>query len=516
MNRMMKFAIAGPCLLIFAILFGFVAFPKLLKGGIHKMVNLKPGTDVRALWSKIPFEIDFKIYLFNVTNPNEIKNGAKPIVNEVGPYFFEEWHEKNDLIDNDDDDTVIYSPKNTFYFNPGKSNGLTGEEELMLPHIFILAMVFATMREKPSAAPLINKAINSIFKNPENVFIKAKAMDLMFRGLPIDCSVTDTAGSAVCSLLKANTDDLIVDDPDHFRFALLGAKNGTTSKNRIKVLRGVKKLTDIGVVTELNGKKKMTVWNDSKCDAYQGTDGYVFHPYLYADEDIVSFAPDLCRSIAAYTESTFKKKGLLVNRYTAWLGDPAQHPEQKCYCPTPGCLKAGMMDLHKCVGVPLVASHPHFFRGDKEYLQMVDGLSPNKENHMIYIDFEPFSGTPLEARKRLQFNIMIHKVEKVKMMKNFPEAMLPLFWVEEGLVIPNDFVKQVKMLHMVVKVMKVLTWIKILAGLGMIGYAGFLYYKSTLSKTSEVTKPPKYRNGNSQMSTVDTKNLHSQMLPPID
>lgn len=68
-----------------------------------------------------------------------------------------------------------------------------------------------------------DKAINSIFKSPENVFVKAKAMDLMFRGLPIDCSVTDTAGSAVCSLLKANTDDLIVDDPDHFRFALLGA-----------------------------------------------------------------------------------------------------------------------------------------------------------------------------------------------------------------------------------------------------------------------------------------------------
>lgn len=53
------------------------------------MVNLKPGTDVRALWSKIPFEIDFKIYLFNVTNPDEIKNGAKPILREVGPYFFE-------------------------------------------------------------------------------------------------------------------------------------------------------------------------------------------------------------------------------------------------------------------------------------------------------------------------------------------------------------------------------------------------------------------------------------------
>lgn len=71
----------------------------------------------------------------------------------------------------------------------------------------------------------------------------------------------------------------------------------------------MKAQTDIGVVIELNGNKKQTVWNDTKCDSYGGTDGYVFHPYLYAEENIVSFSPDICRSIAAYTESTFKKKG---------------------------------------------------------------------------------------------------------------------------------------------------------------------------------------------------------------
>lgn len=73
--------------------------------------------------------------------------------------IFREWHEKNDLVDNDEDDTVTYSPRNTFIFKPEKSNGLTGEEELMLPHIFILAMIFATLREKPSAVPLISQCI---------------------------------------------------------------------------------------------------------------------------------------------------------------------------------------------------------------------------------------------------------------------------------------------------------------------------------------------------------------------
>jgi scavenger receptor class B protein 1 len=41
------------------------------------------------MWSKIPFALEFRIYLFNVTNPDEIKAGQKPILKEVGPFFFE-------------------------------------------------------------------------------------------------------------------------------------------------------------------------------------------------------------------------------------------------------------------------------------------------------------------------------------------------------------------------------------------------------------------------------------------
>lgn len=68
-----------------------------------------------------------------------------------------------------------------------------------------------------------DKAINSIFKNPDNVFVKVKAMDLMFDGLPIDCTVQDFAGSAVCTMLKENADDFIPDGVDRYKFALFGA-----------------------------------------------------------------------------------------------------------------------------------------------------------------------------------------------------------------------------------------------------------------------------------------------------
>lgn len=71
--------------------------------------------------------------------------------------------------------------------------------------------------------------------------------------------------------------------------------------------------------------------------------------------------------------------GLKTNRYGAFLGDPNTMPEQKCYCPSPdNCLKKGVMDLYKCIGAPLVASHPHFYMADEAYLTMVDGLKPSR------------------------------------------------------------------------------------------------------------------------------------------
>lgn len=54
-----------------------------------QQLNLKPGTQMRDMFTVIPFPLDFKVHVFNVTNPNEVETGGKPHLQEVGPYYFE-------------------------------------------------------------------------------------------------------------------------------------------------------------------------------------------------------------------------------------------------------------------------------------------------------------------------------------------------------------------------------------------------------------------------------------------
>ncbi len=52
------------------------------------MMRLIPGSALWETWKTIPFPVYIKFNLFNISNPEEFKNGAKAILNEMGPYTY--------------------------------------------------------------------------------------------------------------------------------------------------------------------------------------------------------------------------------------------------------------------------------------------------------------------------------------------------------------------------------------------------------------------------------------------
>nr|CAD7197008.1 unnamed protein product [Timema douglasi] len=339
-------------------------------------------------------------------------------------------------------------------------------------------MVLTVEKEKPGMLSLVNKAIKALYRDPQSVFMTAPVRDLLFDGVVINCTLTDFAGKAICTQLKANAKDMERVSEDIFKFSFFGMQNGSLS-SQFRVKRGIKNITDIGRVVEFNGQKKLSSWSGEKCNEISGTDGTIFPPFLTSEDKILAFSPELCRTIAAVFERPTTYKGIKGYRYTATLGDMSSNPDEKCFCPTEDtCLKKGSFELSRCAGAPLVVTLPHMYETDEEYLRSVIGQHPEQRKHEIFMEFEPMTGTPLGARRRLQFNIFLHKVDKIDLMKEVPSALLPIFWINEGLELGDKFVNDLNNnLFRTLNILSGVQWTMMGGGLALAAGAVLLHYK---------------------------------------
>ncbi|KAF9420724.1 hypothetical protein HW555_003072 [Spodoptera exigua] len=458
----LKYAAIAGGVALFGLIFGWVLFPTILKSQLKKEMALSKKTDVRQMWEKIPFPLDFKVYIFNYTNAEEVAKGAVPILKEIGPYHFDEWKEKVEVEDHEEDDTITYKKRDVFYFNPELSGpGLTGEETVVIPHVFMLVRhgINSTQR-KASHVEYGWQSDERIFDDPPDIFLRVKAMDILFRGMMINCARTEFAPKATCTALKKEgVSGLVLEPNNQFRFSIFGTRNNSIDPHVITVKRGIKNVMDVGQVTAVDGQTVQTIWKDH-CNEYQGTDGTIFPPFLTENDRLQSFSTDLCRSFKPWFQKKSSYKGIKTNRYVANIGNLAEDPELQCFCPQPDkCPPKGLMDLAPCIKAPMYASMPHFLDCDPALLSKVKGLNPDVNAHGIEIDFEPISGTPLVARQRLQFNIQLLKTDKLDLCKDLSGDIVPLFWIEEGLALNKSFVNMLKhQLFIPKRVVGVLRW----------------------------------------------------------
>ena len=90
-----------------------------------------------------PLSINYKLYYFDTQNPQEVTQGAKPIVVQKGPYAFHEWYNKFDVKFTDNGDTVMYRNQKYYTFNPdGTAPGLSLDDKLTLPYPTFIAFAY--------------------------------------------------------------------------------------------------------------------------------------------------------------------------------------------------------------------------------------------------------------------------------------------------------------------------------------------------------------------------------------
>ncbi|CAH2103104.1 unnamed protein product [Euphydryas editha] len=88
----------------------------------------------------------------------------------------------------------------------------------------------------------------------------------------------------------------------------------------------------------------------------------------------------------------------------------------------------------------LVLTYPHFLYADFTYRNGIIGVSPSEENHRIFVDLEPNTGTIVRGMKKAQFNIFMRPVTSIPATQNLRTTLTPIVWVEEGMELPDQYV----------------------------------------------------------------------------
>ncbi|KAI3372622.1 hypothetical protein L3Q82_023096 [Scortum barcoo] len=399
-------------------------------------ITLTEKSQMFESWKNPPPPVYMEYYFFNVTNPEVFLAGGKAAVKQIGPYTYREYRPRENVtfLENG---TKLYAlnPK-TFVFVPEKS---AGDPEVDIIRTVNIPYV-AVMNELNSYS-----------------FFLRTLVSMYMNSLGIELFMTRT----VHEVLWGFKDPLLTKihsmkpDVDEY-FGLMWKKNGT-HEGEFVFHTGEDNYLDYGKIDTWNGLREMSWWSSNQSNMINGTDGAVFHPLINRNELLYIFAADLCRSIhLAYVEDV-EVKGIQAYRFAPpsdVLMSPKDNPSNAGFCvPAGDCLGTGVLKVSVCrEGAPIVVSFPHFYQADPKYINAVDGLNPNKEEHETYLDLQPTTGVPIPIRacKRAQLNIILKRVQGFPKTKFINETIFPIMFVNETATVDDDSAAQMRTLLLIV------------------------------------------------------------------
>nr|QFU27946.1 sensory neuron membrane protein 2a [Apolygus lucorum] len=484
-NRVMYLAGFGAIVFLIGLFFATSGTDMMINAKIKKSIVLEEDSEGLKRFQKMPFPLEFKVFLFNITNPDDVMMGGKPILTEMGPYTYDLYKEKPDLKFVKDG-MIEYNMTYQFHFNHQKSHGSESDvvTALNVPLLGTAVMVEQTF---PMGLGFLNNAIPFLWPNVTDIFMSVTVADLLFNGVLIQCNYTSGPAMPICNGLKGRAPPTIwrEEDTKHFRFAMFRHKNKTT-EGPYKVKTGKDDISEVGQIVEYKHRNTLKNWDkNSSCTVIRGTDTTIFGPPKNPHDNLYIFVPDVCLSFGASYVNTTVQYGIPLNKYTSDeknMASAARDPDNLCRCAKDDdgvrqCLKDGVIDASPCQGAPVIVSNPHFLDADPEYRDGVVGLNAIEDKHKTFVLMEPRTGAPVEGRKRMQMNLRVKKVASITLLENITERVIPLLWIEEGTKLEGPLLQELQKLYHIVGFMGTFSWVLLAAGLVILVISGALYLK---------------------------------------
>jgi len=375
-----------------------------------------------------------KFYLWNITNPDEIIQGANPIVEEFGPYAYREYNTFFNVSWNGDETEVSFSKWQYFIFSPEDS--FPGAD----PH-----NDYYTTLNIPLMSALGGLTFNQTY---DSLWWKTLLYDFLASYTNQDLFVNATANDILWGL-------------NNTMLALLNSKNPATpatyyiqlnetdmnqaymadSVNIAKT--GKNDLTDIGSYVLWHNQTSVSCWGSTYANTVQGNDATQFRPGIKKGDLPKIWVEQLYRMVEIKGTGDAWVKGIYLLEFTlppeGYL-NATEYPANAAYYQF---WQPGVGNMTACQkGAPVFMSKPHFL--DAPYFAaQVTGVNPNEELHDTYVYVEPTIGQCFKAYKRLQLNIRLSADPLLYPQLN-NDYLVPVVWVQEGGEITDQLAEEFK------------------------------------------------------------------------
>lgn len=451
-------------------------FPALIQNRLKKEVTLTEGSRVFESWRNPPAPIYMQYFFFNVTNPNDFLSGGKAILKEIGPYTYREYRPRENVTFVDNGTKVSAYTSKSFVFLPEQSVG-NPEDDLVTT---------------------VNVPALAVMTKVKGSFWLGSMISMWMRSMGAGIFMTRT----IQEILWGFKDPLLTSvhklkpEVDEY-FGYMYKKNGSNDGEFV-LHTGQENYMDFAKIHTWQNSNETSWWTTQESNMINGTDGASFHPLLSKDEKLYVFSPDLCRSIHMKFVKDVEIKGIPAYRFAPpreVLASKEENPSNAGFCvPAHECLGTGVLKVSECrKGAPVVLSFPHFYHGDEKYINAVEGLSPNQEDHESFLDINPTLGIPIRASKRAQINILLERVAGFPITRNLNKTVFPVLFINESVVINDESAAKMRTLLLVS--MLVSNFPLLIIGLGtilLIVFIGLIVWsrkKKTTAKEETNYKP---------------------------
>ncbi|XP_059480400.1 protein croquemort-like isoform X2 [Neocloeon triangulifer] len=391
--------------------------PDLFDYILRTELHLSESSQSYQVWKDTPVPMYIQFYFFNWTNPEQLEDkSTKPTFNQMGPYRFNEFHEKVNVTFHENN-TVSFKQVRRWVFDPDHSNG-TLEDQVTTLNLPPLTAAFVAR----DWSVFMQTPLSVVISQMETRHVTKKVREYLFEGYE------DPLISLADTLPALAQIDIPFD-----RFGWFYKRNNSDEYDGFfNMDTGADDLNKVGRLRNWNYVNR-TNYFPSTCGMVNGSAGELWPPGQ-TKTNISMFSPDLCRSLTfGYTEDV-DVHGVSGYRYSGGrniVDNGTVDADNWCFC-NGDCLPIGVVNASSCrYGAPAFVSYPHYLMADPFYTSLINGMSPEKEKHQFYVVLEPTTGIPLDVAARFQINILLQPSQYISMYKRVPRVFFPIIWFEQ-------------------------------------------------------------------------------------